>query len=462
MFSKDILIKTIISSGLLLSIAGCQSAPKAQLTSLTPKNAITEVSLIQEQAQNQQADLLAYESYKNGMDKLADAKEQADKNAEDSLESASIAKAYFQKSIEVTASHQNFSPPILQAREAATIAGVKNSPELKKTLARVDDQVRDETNNFKKELKLEDFSEIQKAYLNLEISAIEYTQLNGVRAIIKSAESKNAEERAPQTLSTAKLNEESATNLVRQNPHNPDLYSQSVSKAKASALLLGDVMNKVSEMGAKTSERMALSLVMKDRKIGKLNSNLSEMEASLDNSRADAQMLMGSVADSNAQLDAQGKRLDQKNSELNDASQKVSFQQAIENARSSFSEEEADAYQQGDKLVIRLKKMNFASGSKQIPEDSKRVLSRVTEVIQSLDTDKIVIEGHTDTTGPVAFNQKLSTERAQSVADYLRSQEQDLNIESIGLGEARPIATNATQEGRATNRRVDIVISAQE
>lgn len=72
---------------------------------------------------------------------------------------------------------------------------------------------------------------------------------------------------------------------------------------------------------------------------------------------------------------------------------------------------------------------------------------------------KIVVEGYTDDTGSDAVNQPLSEARASEVRSYLISRGvPDSNIVAKGFGPTRPIASNKTVEGRATNRRVEIVV----
>lgn len=75
---------------------------------------------------------------------------------------------------------------------------------------------------------------------------------------------------------------------------------------------------------------------------------------------------------------------------------------------------------------------------------------------------RIVVEGHTDSQGSQAFNLHLSTRRAQAVRDLLisRGVAED-RIRSEGLGFSRPIADNKSAEGRANNRRVELVIQPQ-
>ena len=69
-----------------------------------------------------------------------------------------------------------------------------------------------------------------------------------------------------------------------------------------------------------------------------------------------------------------------------------------------------------------------------------------------------MVEGHTDSVGNDSYNQKLSEKRAGAVRDYLvRQGIESSRITVRGYGESRPVATNATEEGRAQNRRADII-----
>ena len=74
--------------------------------------------------------------------------------------------------------------------------------------------------------------------------------------------------------------------------------------------------------------------------------------------------------------------------------------------------------------------------------------------------DKIRVTGHTDSTGSADYNQKLSMRRAEAVRDYLVSLGADRSkMEVSGMGEANPIADNKTREGRAQNRRVELIVN---
>jgi outer membrane protein OmpA-like peptidoglycan-associated protein len=90
--------------------------------------------------------------------------------------------------------------------------------------------------------------------------------------------------------------------------------------------------------------------------------------------------------------------------------------------------------------------------------EAKDALSAVGDIIRETPAKKIVVTGHTDNVGSESYNMRLSLQRAQSVADYLIYCEKvDPRLfEIVGKGESEPIADNATEEGRAKNRRVEI------
>lgn len=86
-------------------------------------------------------------------------------------------------------------------------------------------------------------------------------------------------------------------------------------------------------------------------------------------------------------------------------------------------------------------------------------LDELAAAISQLNLEVIVVVGFTDSTGPAAYNQKLSVRRADTVKNYLINKGVEANrIYSEGKGEADPIATNATRAGRAQNRRVEIEV----
>ena len=114
----------------------------------------------------------------------------------------------------------------------------------------------------------------------------------------------------------------------------------------------------------------------------------------------------------------------------------------------------------GDRLIVTLPQdILFATNSATLRPDLQRDLRTVGQSLLAYPDTTVQVVGHTDNTGEASFNFDLSQRRAQSVAAVLSSEGvPSFRIQSIGRGEDQPIASNLTPEGRAQNRRVEIVI----
>ena len=114
----------------------------------------------------------------------------------------------------------------------------------------------------------------------------------------------------------------------------------------------------------------------------------------------------------------------------------------------------------GDSLIVTLPQdILFAVNSTHITPSLRSDLAVLAQNLISYPNSTIQIVGHTDNTGSADYNQSLSTERALAVSSILQQNGvPQFRIQSLGLGESQPIASNLTTEGRAQNRRVDVVI----
>ena len=124
-----------------------------------------------------------------------------------------------------------------------------------------------------------------------------------------------------------------------------------------------------------------------------------------------------------------------------------------------------------DKLTVNLvEQILFDSGSAEIKKNGKKVLDRVAEILIKVTDKQVRVEGHTDNVpiGPriaarFATNWELSTTRATTVARYLQDKGIDPKfLSAAGYSEYRPVASNDTEEGRATNRRIEIALIPKE
>ena len=103
--------------------------------------------------------------------------------------------------------------------------------------------------------------------------------------------------------------------------------------------------------------------------------------------------------------------------------------------------------------------ITFNTDSADINSSFYPVLNSVAKVLNKYSDSTVMVSGHTDNTGSADYNLNLSRQRAGSVAAYLQGQGvKESRFEVLGMGFSNPIASNATAEGRAQNRRVEIKI----
>ena len=113
---------------------------------------------------------------------------------------------------------------------------------------------------------------------------------------------------------------------------------------------------------------------------------------------------------------------------------------------------------QGDNIVLNMPgNITFRTASSDLNPNFTNVLDSVALVGKEFDKTLISVEGHTDNVGGTDYNQKLSEQRASSVATYLSGRGIPPNrLMAIGFGESRPVASNTSEDGRSQNRRVEI------
>jgi len=110
-------------------------------------------------------------------------------------------------------------------------------------------------------------------------------------------------------------------------------------------------------------------------------------------------------------------------------------------------------------VVVTLGDVLFEVGETRLQTTAIDNLDDVVELLQSEPDKRIRIEGHTDSSGPAAVNQRISLTRAEAVRDELVALGiASERIEAIGMGEDFPIASNDSADGRSRNRRVDVIL----
>ncbi len=120
-----------------------------------------------------------------------------------------------------------------------------------------------------------------------------------------------------------------------------------------------------------------------------------------------------------------------------------------------------DVERRGDDIVLNMpSSVTFGFDSSELTVQARNALNDVANILTQYTDTRVNIVGHTDSTGSVSYNQQLSERRAEAVGNYLAQSGVMRNrLYMTGSGPHQPVASNATEEGRAQNRRVEITLS---
>jgi outer membrane protein OmpA-like peptidoglycan-associated protein len=139
------------------------------------------------------------------------------------------------------------------------------------------------------------------------------------------------------------------------------------------------------------------------------------------------------------------------------------FDQKLSSIQDYFKPLEAEVYKKQNQVIVRLRAMRFPVGQSVIMPENYGLLSKVQRAIRTFGEPDVIIGGHTDSTGSEELNEHLSQKRADAVRQYLVANGTlpYEKIIAVGYGSMRPLASNATESGRAMNRRIDVIITPE-
>jgi OOP family OmpA-OmpF porin len=460
------LISTSLAFSALI-LSACSTIPANKYQYAADANPADELKLMDVQLQaaiTNQLDVLSPAHFAVAQDKMKDAHNDWEKNhnGKETLSDLGDARGQLDAATTVADTGRREIPEVIQARSAAVQANARMT--YTNQLKEVDHDLTGYTKNLetgKMSMSSDDRSKLQNAYLDVELKAIIHNRLGNARKMIDDSRNLDAAKWAPNTLSSAEAYYKAAVTTITTNRHDDTAVNAAVDTANQSATKLLSVSKMANDTRGPNSESVALEMYRQKQSIAKQSSQLDQQSHTL-NAQGEAITQQNSMLNSQgATLAAQGATLAAQDSQLKSANAKLSFNETLADAQKRFSPSEAEVYRQGDQLLIRLKDIKFPTNSAVLPTASEGTLSKVKEVIANLGADKVMVEGHTDSIGSKELNHQLSEKRAETVANYL-VQENAINqnqVETKGYGFDKPLTDNKTASGRATNRRVDILIT---
>ncbi len=458
-----------LTAAFLTALTGCSSKPVVQDYPVTanPGEEITNLENDVKTAQSNQVDVLSPKNFIEAHESLEDAKKMHmnGKDADKTLHEVALGRAYLINANNVASTARDNMEDVISARQAAVVAGAANW--YSKDMKNVDEDFMDVTENIEKN-KMGDISKdrkkLQERYLALELMAIKEKHLGESRDALSAARKEKAEKFAPRTLAVAEKSYLDTEAYITANRHNTAAIEARAAETKTAAINAVNINRTAKGTDKVSSEETALAMEKERQRVAAAQGQLSNTQGELTNAQGELANTRDALSSTQSALEGSV----DVNAALLSSTEKLEAEKRLnekyEAARKEFASNEAEVYKQGDALLIRLKGMEFASGKDTISPKGKSLLEKVSKVTDEFGAASTVqIQGHTDSVGGKKINDRLSQNRAESVKKYLQSNESGMavdssKIEAVGYGYQKPLATNKTADGRAQNRRVDIVI----
>ncbi len=416
------------------ALVSCSSNPKTYATNTEASTEIMKTEKSLQDAMDAQANVFAPKTFGQAKAALETARQDRADNAsnETILKDIEKANAFIETSIQKAQIAKTALPGVADARMAAlSVEADKNTS---KKFSKADDELRDFTSDVEKgSVRNADkiAKELNNKYKALEVDGTLASKLGQANGMINKAKEEGAKEYAPKSWGMATKYYNDAAALIKVNPRNLELVDPAADRAQFEADKLLRVVRKTKAAGGAKAEDVVLQAESQQQYIYQQRNTIAAVRDQKQQVENEAEGLRGVKG----------------------------LQDRVAAISSKFDAKEAEVYQQDKSVIVRLKGVNFAKGKSEIPSSSYATLKKVQEAIESFDHPKVIVEGHTDATGSSKVNIPLSEKRAESVKNYLTA---NLglgdDVEVKGYGFNRPITTNKTKEGRAQNRRIDVII----
>jgi outer membrane protein OmpA-like peptidoglycan-associated protein len=322
---------------------------------------------------------------------------------------------------------------------------------------------------------------LAETFRSLEMRAIKDETLGEVRTLIERAKNNRVDKIAPRSFKIAQYKLSEADAFITQHPYEKEMMHQKANEALFMAQRMFQIADQSKKFKNMEPEDLALwmekilyeitaKLAATDMRNQTYEIQVKNIVGSIDSLQKDRQFMFDKVKTLNSEIetknsqiaDLEGKTRDQQIVQERLKAEKR-FNQLFMEVQNLFSPDEAEVYKKGNSLVIRLRAIQFPVGKSVIMPDNYPLISKIQQSIRIFGEPDVTIEGHTDSTGSNELNELLSQQRAESVRQYLLANKtlSDGRITAVGYGSSKPLASNETEEGRAVNRRIDVIIKPQ-
>lgn len=442
MLRSHLIVRLGVASFFVLSACSHKLPVKEYPETASPREEVNSLDADLQIAKDKQVDAFSPNHFQEAFEHLDSAKQglRRQKESKKVLHEVAEGRAHLNRANEVTKTAHMQMESVAVARQQAIKAGA--SEYFHDEFKRVDNDLKDVGSDLEKgntTSASKNSAALQVAYLDLEVKAIKENRLGFARKTIWQAKNEGAKKYAPRTLAIAEKSVEDTDAYITANPHDTDQLDKRSQEAREKADHALKITRAAKSDTRTASEDLALAMEREQERLQSKEEQLLQKDSELSQEKMSAQ-----------RLSEEKQRMEEEKA----------FNRKYEEARALFAANEAEVFQQGHTLIIRLKSIEFPVAKATLKGSNFPVLAKVEKVLENFDTSSVVVEGHTDSVGSKKTNEKLSKQRAEAVKEYLVSNaEENLDdIEAVGMADNRPIASNKTTMGRAQNRRVDIVI----
>ncbi len=394
------------------------------------------------------------------------------------LENIALGDAQLQQAQNYAKNARSHLKSVIKSRNAAIKAGASQfGKEFSKLENRFLGLARSvENNNIKSVVSKK--KSVDAQYRALELRAIKNSALSEVRRMMKRAKDEDMDDTAPKSYAMAKSKLAEADAFITANRYAVEGIAEKVRTAKFYAQRLKQITQTSLNLEDMEPEAIALWIENYMYQISTQIKGTDRRDVSFDDQEkgiiSDIVFIKENRSASAAQLEAKSAQIAKLNQRIADLEGRTfkertdkerlaaekKFNELYNKVQGYFSSKDAEVYKQGQQCVIRLKAIQFPVGQSVIVSSNYSLLKTVQKAVDTFGRPDVIIEGHTDSTGSAATNQRLSQSRAESVKQYLLANGSlpARKLTAVGYGSSRPLASNKSAAGRAINRRIDILI----
>ncbi len=481
--TKLILILLSAAVWVLTSCAGHQLEVKPISKSENPQQIINQLDNDIAMARKNQVNVLAptwFERADNSLNAAREGLEEGGLLAE-LLENVATGRAQLQRAEEIAQTSRSTIPDAIKARDLARAAGAPNLgsfyTDVEKRFLALTEAIEKGNLGYARRSQ----ARVTEQFRRIELRTIKIQTIGEVRRLIKDARNKGLQKIAPQSYAAAQKKLAEADAFITENPYQKEKMHHLAAEALFMARrihVVADQSVKVENMEPEQITQWAEGILFQttqrlgapDMRDRSFDNQVENILATISAQRADQEFLVDSTKKQQVEIEKLQKMIanlegqtikEQKEKERLLAEKR--FNEKLSGIQHYFKPQEAEVYKKQNQVIIRLKAMQFPVGQSVILPGNYTLLSKVQSAIRTFGEPDVIIGGHTDSTGSESLNEHLSQQRADAVRQYFVANETlpYEKIIAVGYGSMRPIASNATQSGRAMNRRIDIIITPE-